>query len=375
MPKPLTIDEVVYNYPEIDDLEWGPTASQWADAVSTLLEMLRGPTAPIALSGIIRLGTDDKISWRNTLDTLDASLFIDSSDRLIYDDGVAQKDLGLTGASGNVQHLSPSTDHALARFDGTMGTVLQNSGAILDDSDNLTGLTTLGATTVTATTVGATDVNTTNINSLDFLKVLPPIGSIIPFYDFNGAQSFDAAYWAVCDGSAATVGGTPETLPDLSGRYLVGFGTDGGGDNASAAWATAAVGNALHEISLIHGHTVDAHAHTNSTHTHGPGTLQFQVANFTGGNSGVLQMYQAGGGIDTVHVLTQRAGADGNVNLWASSFVLGAEQYYTKGGLNATASDGGAGTGNTSPGTSTTLSATQSIQPRSIQVRYIMRIK
>ena len=52
-----------------------------------------------------------------------------------------------------------------------------------------------------------------------------PIGSIIPFYDFNGDLTFDTDFWVYCDGQTATVGGVSRALPDLSGRYLVGFGT------------------------------------------------------------------------------------------------------------------------------------------------------
>ena len=51
----------------------------------------------------------------------------------------ARTNLGAGDASGP----SSSTDNALARFDSTTGKLLQNSGAILDDSNNLTGVTTL----------------------------------------------------------------------------------------------------------------------------------------------------------------------------------------------------------------------------------------
>jgi hypothetical protein len=39
------------------------------------------------------------------------------------------------------------TDNALARFDGTAGRTLQNSGVAVDDSDNMTGLATADAAT------------------------------------------------------------------------------------------------------------------------------------------------------------------------------------------------------------------------------------
>ena len=53
--------------------------------------------------------------------------------------------------SGGVQPPSPATttDNAIARWDGTVGASLNNSGVIIDDSDNITGVTDLDAATVT----------------------------------------------------------------------------------------------------------------------------------------------------------------------------------------------------------------------------------
>ena len=47
------------------------------------------------------------------------------------------------GGSGDVTGPGSSTDNAVARFDGTTGKTLQNSGVIIDDSDNMTGVTNL----------------------------------------------------------------------------------------------------------------------------------------------------------------------------------------------------------------------------------------
>jgi hypothetical protein len=48
---------------------------------------------------------------------------------------------GSGGGSGNVVGPASSTDNALARYDGTTGELIQDSAAILDDSGNLAGLT------------------------------------------------------------------------------------------------------------------------------------------------------------------------------------------------------------------------------------------
>lgn len=54
---------------------------------------------------------------------------------------------GGTGA-GNVSNAGASTDNAIARFDLATGQVLQNSGVIVDDSNNITGAGTYNGVTV-----------------------------------------------------------------------------------------------------------------------------------------------------------------------------------------------------------------------------------
>lgn len=112
---------------------------------------------------------------------------------------------------------------------------------------------------------------------------IPPIGSIIPFYDFNAAVTFDTDAWIYCDGAVISDASSPLdglTLPDLSNRYLVGFGTEGGGDIDSAAWATPAVGQASHQINIQHAHTMTGHNHTGPSHDH---DLTFDISPFTSG--------------------------------------------------------------------------------------------
>jgi hypothetical protein len=49
----------------------------------------------------------------------------------------------VTPASGDVDGPASSTDNALVRFSGTTGKIIQNSGIIADDSDNVTGMNNL----------------------------------------------------------------------------------------------------------------------------------------------------------------------------------------------------------------------------------------
>lgn len=159
-------------------------------------------------------------------------------------------------------------------------------------------------------------------------KVLVPIGTIIWFYDFNAALSFDTDYWAYCDGSSKTVSGIgSQTLPDLSNRYLVGFGTEGGTDIDSASWATAAVGNASHQIDIAHTHSISFTSGAGSAHSH---------------SIGISAYAPTGGGGPAI-------GSLGTNN----------ESSHTHAVSGTSASSG---------------SATQSIQPRSIRARALMRI-
>ena len=68
---------------------------------------------------------------------------------------------GLTGVSGagDVSGPASSTDNALARFDSTTGKIIQNSGATLDDSGNLTATAFIGDGSGLTGVSGAGDVS------------------------------------------------------------------------------------------------------------------------------------------------------------------------------------------------------------------------
>jgi hypothetical protein len=217
-----------------------------------------------------------------------------------------------------------------------------------------------------------------------------PVGTILAFYDFDAAVTFDTDLFKYCDGSVIVDAESPingETLPDLSNRYLVGFGTEGGGDIDSAVWASAAVGNANHQINLQHSHTVtshthslSSHTHTAAAHTHNSGTLKFKTFQYDSGSGKIIGYNISGSNTDALEIQLSTAGAGVNTLISAPGL---STQFYTVVGSGVTGSDGNDATGtpsnNTSgsaaPGMDNQLSATQSIQPRSIRVRYIMRYK
>lgn len=73
--------------------------------------------------------------------------------------GAWQKDIesGLAGAGGGVAGPGSSTDNAVARFDGTGGSTIQDSGVIIDDDDNVSGAGTLIAVKTTDFTLALSD--------------------------------------------------------------------------------------------------------------------------------------------------------------------------------------------------------------------------
>ena len=112
-----------------------------------------------------------------TLSALTASraLVLDGSSNLVVS-AVTSIELGyLSGVTSAIQtqldaklgDLSSTTDNALVRTDGTSGDSLQDSGIIIDDSDNMTGvndLTVGGDLTVNGTT---TTINTATLDVTD----------------------------------------------------------------------------------------------------------------------------------------------------------------------------------------------------------------
>ena len=62
------------------------------------------------------------------------------------------------GGSGDVVGPGSSTDNAVVRFDGTTGKLIQNSGVIIDDSNNTTnpGMMAIGPNASTGVVAGIT---------------------------------------------------------------------------------------------------------------------------------------------------------------------------------------------------------------------------
>lgn len=222
---------------------------------------------------------------------------------------------------------------------------------------------------------------------LSSAAAMPPIGTILAFDDFGGLLTFDTDYWAYCNGQTVTVQGIgSQTLKDLSGRYLVGYGTDGTQDLGSATYTTSPVGNAGHTVNSAHTHTMGTHKHTmgthshtfSSSHTHGAGSYVAEISAYYSQVGGERLIYSR----VTASSWTANYGisdAESDYAYSKSGNTYGADVQGTSSSGTAsgtTSSDDPGDTGYTDPGdTNSGGSTSLSIQPRSVKVRFIMRIK
>ena len=83
-------------------------------------------------------GTTERLVCRVTLATLETLCYARGRWFVLTSSGAIKQGAGVSGPAS-------STDNAAARWDGTTGTVTQNSGVIIDDSNNVSGMGTLNA--------------------------------------------------------------------------------------------------------------------------------------------------------------------------------------------------------------------------------------
>lgn len=184
------------------------------------------------------------------------------------------------------------------------------------------------------------------------------LGEIKQFHTFNGAipvprgfmicngqvineSNYDAIHGAgsyVADGIADLVLNGKYT-PNLVNKYVVGASST----TQDGSSAISSVGNSNHQVNLSHSHTVNSHNH------------QWYKGNSFGND-------------DTTF---NSAGVSQNLNQGTS---VAAESHIMQSEVGSEETLGDAYTSNASPGTSSSGSSTQNIQPESIQVMYIIRV-
>lgn len=115
----------------------------------------RGVVEISASGGGIELQTDGNINATQNLLNL-----IGGTNVTLTDDGNGNITIDATGGSGSgdVVGGASSTDNAIARYDGTTGKLIQNSGIIISDADAISGISTI-------TTTGNVGINTNPTNA------------------------------------------------------------------------------------------------------------------------------------------------------------------------------------------------------------------
>lgn len=91
-----------------------------------------------------------------------------------------------TVSSGDVDGPASSTDTAIARFSGTTGKILQNSGVTIDGSNNVSGVAQLNATTA-----DLTNIEVTNVKAKDG-TASATIANTTGYWTFSGTGAFTA---------------------------------------------------------------------------------------------------------------------------------------------------------------------------------------
>jgi len=175
--------------------------------------------------------------------------------------------------------------------------------------------------------------------------LIPPVGTTFAFNDFNGAAKFNVTIHhynnddILADANSRLNG---KTIVDMSNRYMVGLGAEGGKDIGTVPWSNTPVGNASHQVDV--------------SHTHGPGTLQFKTFEVDAGQT--FYGYESDG---TPFAVLYDFGLGGGATNSATWYAPGSiKTFYTKDGTGASASGG---------------SVTQSIQVRSVPFRVLTRVR
>lgn len=207
-----------------------------------------------------------------------------------------------------------------------------------------------------------------------------PIGATLPFDDF-GVLTLPTNYrW--CNGDLIVAPGSPIDglqTRDLSGLYIMGYGTIGGADIDSEPYDPNPVGNDGHEVDFEHDHVVNAHTHAHA-HTHNMASHRHDLSDngwamISGeatNDTMPMQLTGAPGAWNStryadVNIVTNPSPSDPQ----SSAVPLGGE---TDGpSTNTTGGASSTNTSSSSPGTSDSL-ALMNIQPKTSKFRMIVKV-
>jgi len=127
---PKVVGSCVYNTTTVSTEFWNGTS--WIKAGSSAVLALWTTGTAYGVGAFVYTPTDFKLYIANTSHTAGATF---AGDIANWDE-----------ASDDIDTIASSTDNGIVRFDGTAGGTIQDSGVLIDDSDNLSGVVNLTAT-------------------------------------------------------------------------------------------------------------------------------------------------------------------------------------------------------------------------------------
>lgn len=149
--------------------------------------------------------------------------------------------LASTAAGGDVVGPASSTDNAIARFDLTTGKLIQNSGVIIDDSNNVSGVNTLTTTNLIVnddTTLGGSNADSIAVNAR-ITTDLEPATNNAKDIGTSGRNWRDGFFGRNLDTVNLSVTGTTsfDGSQGTAGQVLTSAGT-----GATPTWTTPTTG-------------------------------------------------------------------------------------------------------------------------------------
>lgn len=250
MATSLTVNGVVYAYPDTGDQSWGTAASAWSAAVTTGMLQKAGGTFTLtadvnfgasfgllskyfssnaanpASTGVFRLASTDSISWRNNANGADIALGKNTSDQLTYAGTAFLSSAGVIlpggfpALTGDVTTTAGSFATTVASVGGSTAANVHAAEGLANAATNLNTINTIvkrdasgnfSAGSITATFIGGLTGNVTGNVS----------GTAATF---TGSLTGDVT----STGMATTIGANKVTLgmhATLAGNSVIGNST------------------------------------------------------------------------------------------------------------------------------------------------------
>lgn len=308
----------------------------------------------------------DGLSWPQADGSADYVLKTDGSGQLSW---VAQSGGG-GGGSGDVVGPSSATDNAIARFDTTTGKLIQNSGVIVTDSNNVNGNNLVSGLTVLTSSATLTVASTKILygNSASYIDITLPVTSTLTqghqflvangnsgsmnFYTSGGnlltqigANTCATITCISTSGTGTSSWHATRFFKDYTNISYVGTITSGTWNGSNIAYNYGGTGlNSVAQGDIIYGssssswttlakNTTATRYLSNTGTNNNPAWAQINLAN---GVTGTLPVANGGTGVVVVPKCLVYAGTTSIATSTYTKVVLNSEQYDTNSNFDST---------------------------------------